>query len=640
MLSFSSLTLRRALVFGVLTLIVVAMLPLTAAPTQAATTPRYEPAKCWFDAPIDPPTECGYLVVPEDRTAQNDKTIKVAVMRMKAAQSTDDPLVFLQGGPGGPAIESLGLPLGPQWIKEFNRDLIVIDQRGVGRSEPALTCQEYTDASYEVLNKRLSPQENIDLTVKAFSTCRDRLLKSGVNLSAFNNIQNAADVADLARALNIPKLNIYGVSYGTTLALTVMRNHPEVVRSVVLDSVAPPAWDQISAPVAQLPNVYARLFNACAENSACNQVFPNLNQTFTDTVKKLNDTPVTLKVPHPKTKKVYDVLVTGDAFAGQIFNALYLPPLFIAGLPGMITDVSKGKYESLTALMNITLFQFEEINWPMYYSVLCSSEYPFTSADAVKSAASKLPPALVGLGEGDSTLPVCSKWGVKAAPAYENTPVTSDLPTLLVAGDLDPITPPDLAKEAAKTLKNSYLFTFKGFGHGVIPNGGCGFTVMASFLNAPTQAPDAACVADLKGVTFNIPAANNKIEFEPYTSDLFKLSGLKPKGWKELTQGVFNQNQATVLLQQAIPQKMADTLALLTKQLQQSTAPEVKSVRKANGLDWNLYEFTVQGIPIDMALAEKNGRTAIVLLQCVASDREYLYTNLFLPLVDALKITN
>jgi len=634
-------TVKRRAVITILILGILALAVPITEPVRAAGTPRFETTACWVDAPSGyvegKNLDCGYMIVPEDRTVQNDKTIKVAVMRLKAPKSTGDPIVFLQGGPGGPAIKDFGPLVGPAWVNMFERDFIVIDQRGVGLSEPSLMCQEYTDLNYEMLNKKLTPEETVKLTVQAFATCRDKLVKAGVNLNAFTNIQNAADVADLAAALGYDKLNVYGVSYGTTLALTVIREHADVLRSVVLDSVAPPQWDGIEGPIEEMPDTFNRLFAECAASAECDAAYPKLDQIFATTVKALNDKPATLKIAHPTSGKEYDVLVTGDVFASQIFNAMYVTQ-FIPSLPQMIGDASKGKYDRLKQLMDQTLFQFEDINWPMYYSVECSSEFPFTTTAAIKAATDKLPDSLKGFVGQDSTIPLCTMWKVNASPASENTPVVSDVPTLVVSGALDPITPPTLGALAAKTLKNGYFFTFKGYGQGVIPFGGnCPQSIMQAFVGDPATKPDGSCVDSLPGVVFEVPAT--KIELEPFSSTTMKVSGQKPKGWTQMSEGIFSLGQ-NVLLLQAAPQKLDAVLKLLTQQLKLDAAPDVKDTRTAGKLTWKLYEFQTQGVSINMALAESGSRTLIVLLQTSPADRDTYYESVFLPAVDALKPTN
>ena len=166
---------------------------------------------------------CGYLTVPADHSRPQGTTIRLAVAIFKASYSNPapDPVVDLQGGPGTQLLATIGPVLTPTNLPHFqlgDRDLILLDQRGVGYSQPSLGCQ----ASETLL------------------ACHDRLVRQGINLNDYNTIQNAEDVHDLVHALGYHQVTLWGISYGTRLALTVMRLFSADIRSVVLDSTSPP----------------------------------------------------------------------------------------------------------------------------------------------------------------------------------------------------------------------------------------------------------------------------------------------------------------------------------------------------------------------------------------------------------------
>src|SRR5207237_7170740 len=212
------------------------------------------------------------------------RTIRLAVAICKSPRPhpAPDPFVFLQGGPGGAIIDDLGSQITRQKrITDYpaDRDLILIDQRGTGLSQPSLACKETTTLDYRTLGQQLSPQRQADLWVQAAQQCRARLVASGINLNAYTSLADAADVAALRGALGYPALNLYGVSYGTRLALTVMRTHPQGLRSVILDSVDPPDVNAVTGPLASSARAFAVLFQGCAADPACNAAFPHLQQT-------------------------------------------------------------------------------------------------------------------------------------------------------------------------------------------------------------------------------------------------------------------------------------------------------------------------------------------------------------------------
>src|SRR5919199_4363118 len=273
-----------------------------AAGTQPA-TPRFERTACHFKlgagivAGRD--VRCGFVVVPEDRSVPQGRTIRLAVAIFPSPHPhpAPDPFVFLQGGPGGALISDLA-PLITKKKRTTdwpaNRDVVLLDQRGTGLSQPSLACKETTALDYRTLNQHLNRQRQADLQVQAALQCRARLVASGINLNAYTTLADAADVADLRVALGYRALNLYSVSYGTRLALTVMRTHPRGIRSVILDSVDPPGVNAITSPLASTTRAFAVLFNSCAADAACAAAFPDLEQTFYRVVQRLNATPVTI----------------------------------------------------------------------------------------------------------------------------------------------------------------------------------------------------------------------------------------------------------------------------------------------------------------------------------------------------------
>ena len=219
--------------------------PANAGARSKLPVPRFEPTVCpTKPIPTTLPADarCGFLVVPENRAKPNGRTIRltVGIVPAKSPHPAPDPIVYLAGGPGG-------FPLGEAQsliAAGFNRDreLIIISQRGTlyGPPNPAPTCPEVDRAFIYTLGLPLDGSRAIRLNVAATRACFRRMVASGVDLGAYNTTENAADVADLRVALGIREWNVFGDSYGTNLAMTLMREHPQGIRSVTLDSVEPP----------------------------------------------------------------------------------------------------------------------------------------------------------------------------------------------------------------------------------------------------------------------------------------------------------------------------------------------------------------------------------------------------------------
>ena len=327
----------------------------TAAPTPTSTAvpgdlptstavPVYERADCRFESPPGKTVECGYLTVSEDRTVSNGPTIRLHVARFRS-QSDDlapDPVVYLEGGPGGSSLEVVPLIFN-RFFALFlrNRDFIMFDQRGTGFSEPSLDCPEYSRLVYDTLDQDLSNEEEVALSTEAISECRDRLVREGVNLAAYTSAENAADLEDLRQVLGFDEWNLYGISYGTKLALTTIRDFPEGVRSVILDSSYPL---QVDGPASLLPNAdrtFDLFFGDCAADQKCNAAYPELEKTFFQLADDLNGIPVTLSITHPLTGQGFKELLKGDGLKSFLFKSLHSTDV-IPLLPEIIFDARMG----------------------------------------------------------------------------------------------------------------------------------------------------------------------------------------------------------------------------------------------------------------------------------------------------------
>lgn len=491
---------RRCILIGLFSVMcITGVLP---APANAqAALPRFEQERCWFGAPSSGQAECGYVIVPEDRANPGGPTIRLAVAVFKSASRSvePDPIIFLQGGPGGGAIADFGPYLGPIWSLAMGRDVIFLDQRGTGLSEPSLLCNELTDLIYSTLDKQFSPQESAEMELKASLACRDRLLSQGVNLPAYTNRANAADVNDVRAALGYDTWNLYGVSYGTELALTVMRDFPDTVRSAVLDSVVPLQADLMADGPVTMRRVLDQLFTGCAADAACQRAYPDLERVTFQLIADLDKSPVELTLSNSARGERYNTLITGDVLFDTIFISFYITP-FIPRLPAMIYTARDGDYRLLREIASETTFAFEDISYALYYSVTCENEFPFSSPDRAKIASMVTPPELREREtvNAEALFNLCAVWGMEPAPAAESQAVTSAIPTLVLSGEYDPVTPPTYGEIAARTLENSHVFTFPGLGHGVLLDG-CASGMIIDFVIDPSKSPDASCINRMPG---------------------------------------------------------------------------------------------------------------------------------------------
>jgi pimeloyl-ACP methyl ester carboxylesterase len=301
-----------------------ALVLLLFSPLAGCTPSTFKKSDCQFDAPSNIPIECGFLSVPEDRSQEDSPMIQlhVAIVHTQNRNPAPDPIVILHGGPGVYALDNM-----EYWLYLFNfarsdRDLIVLDQRGVGYSIPSLNCPEAEEQWYQDWTQDLSMEISDQHYDEAMQACHDRLAAEGINLSAYTSAANAADVEDLRAALGYAEWNLYGSSYGTRLALTVMRDHPEGVRSAILDSVYPPQVDLFSSIATNFERSLDLVFERCTSDPACSQAYPDPEKAFYELVDQLDAEPLTFTIFRSSTSKFYDVVLNGDRFIWAVFQML------------------------------------------------------------------------------------------------------------------------------------------------------------------------------------------------------------------------------------------------------------------------------------------------------------------------------
>lgn len=489
---------------------------------------QFESAPCMFSVPAGyqegKDVSCGWLIVPEQHANPNGPTIRlaVAIFKSRAANPQPDPLVMAQGGPGGSTIDiySQLIPLDPR-LANLDRDIVLFDQRGTLYSKPALTCPEVLDMTIATLDQDLTVEESTQKSLQALQSCHDRLVKEGVNLSAFDSLENAADVESLRLTLGYDKINLYGVSYGTLLALHVLRQYSAGLRSVIIDSVVPPQTNfVIDAPFSQNRALEA-VFDGCANQPACNSRYPNLRQVFYEVYDRLNEQKSHQVLTDYKESKEYPALIDGTTFFNAIIQMLYATDL-VPMIPRVIYQVKDGDFTLVNRILSLVVFD-HTMSEGMYYSVVCSEN---NSAELGKTDYSPLPDDIEQYQKegAEAIQKTCGFWKVDPLDALAKQPVASDVPTLILSGSFDPITPPDYAKLAASTLPNSYFVEFPIGGHGELTSGACQDSVVLAFLDNPAQKPDSSCATAQK-MEFTTPFT---ILHFPALLGLLNLSGSMP----------------------------------------------------------------------------------------------------------------
>jgi pimeloyl-ACP methyl ester carboxylesterase len=494
---------------AVATAVLVGLVLAGPAAARAQAPPRLQAAPCPALAvelaPVLQSARCGFLRVPENRARRGGRTIRLAVAIVPAASPTPapDPIVHLTGGPGGIAMFE-AQPLADAGFNR-DRDLILLSQRGTKYSEPALTCPEVDRFNARAVGLVYDAASTGREQVAAVRACHRRLEREGIDLSAYDTLENAADVADLRRALGIERWNVFGVSYGTDLALTLMNRDPEGIRSVVLDSVVPPPAVRTSAFWPNARTGFDHLFDACAAQPACRARHPRLAQTFARLVRRLEARPITTRAaPMPGADRV-KVVLDGGALIAWLVAKSFATPAF-PQVPDAIAALAAGDPQPIAAdRAAVTPPNF--VGYGLQYSVVCSEWLPFDGPGSVlrrgRRAFPGFPESVLAQAPQGPFLPqTCRAWDVPRTPPVQREITRSAIPALLLAGSFDSVTPLRWARRAARTLRNSTVVQIPGVGHFVTPASPCAQQVIASFVADPAARPDTSCVAGLSPPPF------------------------------------------------------------------------------------------------------------------------------------------
>ena len=446
---------------------------------------------------------CGYVVVPERHENPDGPTIRIpyAIRSATSDAARPDPLVIAQGGPGGDAFKIFTL-LAPNTEIAVDRDIIVFNQRGTPYAEPELTCPETDENLAELL--MATSEEGERLANEALDACYARLQSEGIDLSSYNSLQNAADIPVLVRALGYDEYNFYGVSYGTLLGLHLMRNHPDGLRSVILDSVVSPDINFINLISESEDRVLKEIFAACEADPVCREQYPDLEARFFDLIRRLDESPLYFTITDPETGDDYETFLDGVGLRSLAFQLLYSPGMN-AVLPKMIADLEEGDSRYVEIMLPLLVFD-QSIAEGMYYSVVCAEE---ADIDLDVIALEELYPEIAETAHDDlqSFIDICGRWQVdQLAPSIDD-PVVSDIPTLLFSGQFDPVTPPAFAESAAAGLSNATNLVDPLAAHGGVFFSTCSNSIAAAFLDDPAAALDTSCLMEQDQLTFVPPDA-------------------------------------------------------------------------------------------------------------------------------------
>lgn len=501
---------RRALVrvlAAVMCLMVAPTGVAAASPSSASGTPSYQPTPCpkpniagFPELDFPPGVACGYLTVPESRKKPDGRRIRIFVMRAPAvaAQPKPDPIVYLSGGPGGAGSFEVAAMVAHGLNAE--REVVFVDQRGTHRADPRIACPAWEQFVWDAVGVPFVADSTTAADGAAIEECRDHWAARGVDLAAYDTTENAADIADLRIALGIERWNVYGVSYGSKLALTLLRNHPQGIRSVVLDSVSPPNSNIVEKWWAAPASSFEAIFAACAAQPACAKAYPDLEADFTATVQRLDATPAVVQVPDGSGPPV-TVNVDGFAFAYTVIMTTERGD--VAAIPKMIAETARGDASAVAAAY-LAFRGPRDFNglggMGLAMTVFCAEHANLTTEAATlakaKAALPEFPERVLRVQPKQGRLfSECPIWDVGKADPSVSAPVVSDVPVLIMEGTFDAATAPQWVELITPGLKSSQVVPFPFTGHSVLGKSTCAVAILNAFLDDPTKPVDASCAA-------------------------------------------------------------------------------------------------------------------------------------------------
>jgi pimeloyl-ACP methyl ester carboxylesterase len=488
----SALGLVRALTLTLLATAVVTSGHALGAPEIADTT-RIALGPCRVDG-LDATVRCATLEVPEDPAAPEGRriTLRLVVLPALGSEPAPDPIFVLTGGPGQAATESAAAFAEDLAASRARRDLVLVDQRGTGGSNP-LRCQPPEEPEAD------------GFTVQSVRQCRAELERVA-DLRRYTTLHAAADLEAVREALGHERINLDGGSYGTRLALVYMREYPERVRSAVLRGLSPTDFrNPLPFPRAG-QEALEKLFDACAAESRCASAFPELARDFAAVLAQLESGAIRIDLAISGSEdgdaSVPEVMVLSrDLFTARVHLLLFSTEL-ASQLPFLIHRAARGDYEPFARLaVAFATAIREQIYFGMQLSVVCPEDLARITDDDV---ARETPGTYLGRARIDLFRTLCAEWPVAELPSGYWDPVEAATPVLLISGMLDPATPPRFAYAATRGLPNSHHLVLEEATH--IVRSACIERIVADFIAAATaEGLDTACAREIRRPPFFVP---------------------------------------------------------------------------------------------------------------------------------------
>ncbi|MGA2979908.1 MAG: alpha/beta hydrolase [Terriglobales bacterium] len=398
---------------------------------------------------------CGKYEVFENRAAQSGRKIALNIMVLPAVSDkpASDPWFALAGGPGQSSVEAYPLVGFTTKVRQ-QRDVILVDQRGTGGSNP-LPCELRDPKDAQATIGESIPPEKVH-------ACRTELEKKA-DLTQYTTSIAADDLDEVRQALGYDKINVFGGSYGTQAGLVYLRRHGDHVRSITLEGVASPQY--------RIPLSFSRttqssidhLIDRCAADVACHTNFPDLRKEFVAIVDRLEKSPAHFEVKNREAGGTQAVSLSRGMFVADLRPLLYVPE-FVSQFPYMIHRAYQGDWSIYGAAALLARGAMDKaVDRGMGLSVICTEDIPGLTEATIRRETKG---TYLGDFQVRSYQAACREWVRGDTPRDFHAPIRSAVPALLISGALDPATPPEASAHAAHDLSNSRVVVVKEGTHG------------------------------------------------------------------------------------------------------------------------------------------------------------------------------
>ncbi|HEY3675070.1 MAG TPA: alpha/beta hydrolase [Candidatus Tumulicola sp.] len=484
--------------------------------SAAPSAPQFVPGPCpAMPQPIPAlkQAKCGTIKVPENRNRPSGRmiTLSVAIVPAATKPKKSDPIVWLAGGPGDDAITEIPMALAGKL--NADRDVIFMSQRGTYSAVPKLTCAPVDRWAAETLDMPYDAAATGKAYRDATLACLKEVAAKTSDLGAYNTLESAADVDDLRLALHFDKWNVYGISYGTDLALTYMKTHPAGIRSVAIDGIFPP---QLAGGVSSWTSAgegINAVFAACRAQAACSKRYGDIGATFRRLVIQYEAAPKTVSVAVPGQAGKVKVKISG----GMLLQWAVSPGTHLAAkVPGAFYALAHGDpapIASTWAIPKLDPNGIGVLSNGLFYGVACGEWVPYETEQSVVAAGRRAFPTFpISILRNAPNLPFmrqnCSVSNVSPAPSLIREATRSNIPTLVVSAQYDGQTAASFGPLVARTLPNATVVTIPNIAHVAYGSPSadankCAYAIADSFFDRLNRA-DTSCIKTVPATKFEL----------------------------------------------------------------------------------------------------------------------------------------